>query len=149
MAVSCSTVAAQSAVYRGLVSDNNRYGAIKEQLILKKSALEDTRARFALATLQTGDLSSILQLLISRAKESDIRFVKMLPETDSKASPNSYPVVLEMNTSYHSLGRFIASLESLPHIFLIQRLAINSEKNDINVRMLVSCVLAQQPKDVK
>jgi len=143
LSASNGAIAAQAAVYRDLVSDNNRYAAIKLQLLQKKTALENTRTRFALPVLQTGDLSSVLQLLISRAKESDIRFVKMAPEADLKGNPNNYPVLLEMNTSYHSLGRFVASLETLPHVFLIQRLAITSEKTDISVRMLVTCVLSQ------
>lgn len=89
------------------------------------------------------DLSALLQMLIDRAKAADIRFVKMQPQSESThADYTQYPVLLEMETTYHSLGQFVVALESMPHMVKIDRLAITAGKSGkIDAKLLVTCFL--------
>jgi Tfp pilus assembly protein PilO len=137
---------AEVSHFKTLVSDQDRYGAIRARLLGKQQQLAQAYGR--LAPLQSGpaagDLSDLLQLLIARAREADIRFVKMLPQQETRRQAQSeYPVILEMTTAYNSLGRFVSSLEDLPWLFRVERLAITAQKNGLNVRILVTCFLAK------
>ena len=89
------------------------------------------------------DLSALLQMLIDRAKAADIRFVKMQPQSESThADYIQYPVLLEMETTYHSLGQFVVALESMPHVVKIDRLAITAgASGKIDAKLLVTCFL--------
>jgi Tfp pilus assembly protein PilO len=130
--------------HRALASDTSRLREITAQLLDKKEKL--VRQCALVAPRQAGppsaDLSGILQLLITRAKEADIRFVKMEPieETQHKGL-GEYPVVLQMTTSYQSLGRLVSSLEELPRQLSVGRVAITAVKNGLDVRILVTCFL--------
>ena len=129
-----------------LVSDKDRYGAIRARLLGKQRQLAQAYGRLAPAQSgpAAGDLSGLLQLLIARARDADIRFVKMLPQQETRRqSQGEYPVILEMTTAYHSLGRFVSSLEELPRFFRVERLAITAQKNGLDVRILVTCFLAK------
>jgi Tfp pilus assembly protein PilO len=129
---------------KSLVSDKNRYQAIKTRLLDKQQLLARTCARIApgASGLAAADLSGLMQLLISRAREADIRFVKMLPQPESQRQGMvDFPVILEMTTSYQSLGRFVSSLEELPQTIRVERLALTARKNALDVRILVTCFL--------
>jgi hypothetical protein len=137
---------AEVSHFKTLVSDNNRYGAIRARLLGKQQQLGLAYGR--LAPLQSGqaagDLSGLLQLLIARARDADIRFVKMLPQQETRRqAQGEYPVILEMTTEYHSMGRFVSSLEELPRLFRVERLAVTAQKNGLDVRILVTCFLAK------
>jgi Tfp pilus assembly protein PilO len=137
----------QLSLYRDLVADKEKYTAIKTLLTSRKASLVEKKRDLAFSNMAAPDLSSLLQLLITRAKDADIRFVKMQPEVASKSEQATYPVVLEMTTSYHSLGRFIASLESVPQAVRIDRLAITAQNSNLDVRILVTCFLSG-PKEL-
>jgi Tfp pilus assembly protein PilO len=133
----------ENSRYKALVSDKNRYQAIKALLLDKKEKLEG-RLRPVAPPPQgrSADLSGLLQLLILRAKDADIRFVKMQPLDEAqRRMRGEYPVVLEMTTSYQSLGRFVSSLEELPRLLTVERLAITAQKGMIDVKILVTCYL--------
>jgi Tfp pilus assembly protein PilO len=126
-----------------LVSDKNRFQTVTAGLLDKKEQLTRLYSRVAPAqnSPASADLSGILQLLIQRAKEADIRFVKMEPIEETQRKGQEYPVVLEMATSYESLGRFVSSLEEMPRQLSVDRLAITAQKNGLDVRILVTCFL--------
>lgn len=129
-----------------LVSDKDRYGAIRARLLGKQQQLAQAYGRLAPSQSgpAAGDLPGLLQLLIGRAKEADIRFVKMLPQQETlRQGRSEYPVILEMTTAYHSLGRFVSSLEELPRFFRVERLAVTAQNNGLDVRLLVTCFLAK------
>jgi Tfp pilus assembly protein PilO len=85
-------------------------------------------------------------LLIARAGAADIRFVKMLPQQEVVHGDRiEFPVVLETTASYHSLGRFVSSLEKLPAVLRIERLAITAQKSDLDVKILITCFLRKAP----
>ena len=75
-----SSQAAQTASYRRLVSEKDKYRAIIAIMLGKKDSLTQKIERFSVPQRGAADLPSLLQLLISKAKEADIRFVKMEPQ---------------------------------------------------------------------
>jgi Tfp pilus assembly protein PilO len=89
------------------------------------------------------DLPSVLRMLIEKANAADIAFVKMQPRSETapdKAGP--YPVVLEMTASYHSLGRFVSSLEEAPHLVHIDRIALTvGPKAMLDIKIQLTCFL--------
>jgi hypothetical protein len=78
----CRAVNAEASHVRTLVSDKDRYGAIRARLLDKQRQLAAAYGRLAPQQPLPGaaDLSGLLQLLIAKAKDADIRFVKMLPQ---------------------------------------------------------------------
>ncbi len=138
------TTMVQLDYFKSLASDTNRYQTIQDRLTEKQSRLESAlhQMRPESDVARTGNLSELLQLLIARAGASDIRFVKMVPQQQTAHGDRiDFPVVLETNASYHSLGRFVSSLEELPDVLRIDRLAITAQKNNLDVRILVTCFL--------
>jgi Tfp pilus assembly protein PilO len=134
--------------FKSLVSDTNRYQAIKDGLADKQNKLQHTLVSMGSNSdeLNPRGLSELLQLLISRAGAADIRFVKMLPQQEVVHGDRiEFPVVLETTASYHSLGQFVSSLEELPSVLRIERLAITAQKADLDVKILVTCYLRKAP----
>jgi Tfp pilus assembly protein PilO len=135
-------VAAQLDYFKSLLSDTNRYQAIKDGLADKQNRLQNKLGK---ATSQSDELnprglSELLQLLITRAGRADIRFVKMLPQQElARGERIEFPVVLETTTSYHSLGQFVSSIEELPAVLRIERMAITAQKADLDVKILLTC----------
>jgi Tfp pilus assembly protein PilO len=137
-----SSQRAQAAWYKRLVSEKDQNQALIGILLGKKQELAKKIDQSKIPQQSAADLPSLLQLLISKAKEADIRFVKMEPQADAaRPRDGSYPVILEMTTSFASLGRFVSSLERLPHVLRIDRLAVTEEKTGLDVRILVTCSL--------
>ena len=132
--------------FQKLISSENGYSKIKEEIIAKNSQLHDRLSKVSNTGTDSRDLSAILELLIKKAKASDIRFVKMQPQEESKTQDyRLFPVVLDLKTTYHALGQFIASLESLPYMFKVDRLAMDAAgESAVEVKILVTCLIPLQ-----
>jgi Tfp pilus assembly protein PilO len=125
------------------LSSHDNFARIRDEL---RDIHEKLSAKLAVISSGMGnpqDLSALLQMLIDRAKAADIRFVKMQPQSESThADYIQYPVLLEMETTYHSLGQFVVALESMPHVVKIDRLAITAgSSGKIDAKLLVTCFL--------
>ena len=131
------------ARYRELISSENGYSIIKNELKSKNEQLEKSVDSFSGTRSDPGELSTFLEMLISKARVSDIRFVKIQPQTESKNDDFVlFPVVLDMRTTYHALGQFLASLEKLPYMFKVERLSITAvNESSIEVKILVTCYI--------
>jgi Tfp pilus assembly protein PilO len=132
----------EASLYRALVSDKNRYQAITAVLVDKKEQLEGRLLRAAPSggDMPRIDASGLLQDLIQRADKSGIRLDKIQPlDEGQRRARNEYPVVLSMETSFLSLGRFVSSCEESPRLFSIERLAITARKNQLDIKILVTC----------
>jgi Tfp pilus assembly protein PilO len=132
--------------YRDLVSDKGNYANIKSRITDNQTALEESISSLSAGFIDARDLSGLLNMLIQKAKQSDIQFVKMQPHQESvSADFIRYPVLLDMTTTYHSLGNFIAELERTPHMVRIERIAITSTSvNAIAAKVLLTCYLQRQ-----
>jgi len=133
-----------AAYYRELSSDKNRFQAVKAGLVEKGEILASKYRRIAPPQSggQSSDLSGLLQLLIQRAEDASIRLDKIQPIEDAKRSEKGeFGVVLEMKTSYQALGRFLASVEEMPRLVTVERLALTAGKNGLDTRVLVTCHL--------
>jgi len=133
--------------YTSLISSSGGYDKIKTEILQKNVQLKRKVEKLSSGVSDSRDLSSLLEMLIGKASAADIQFVKMQPQPEEKKEDMLlYPVVLEITTTYHALGRFVSSLETLPHLIRINRLAINANKSGkLNVKILVTCYL--QPED--
>ena len=118
-------------------------GEVKIRLTVQQDSLKGKYEALSLHFGETKDLPGALRMLIEKANAADIQFVKMQPR--SERAPNnaaSYPIVLEMTASYHSLGRFISSLEALPHMVHVDRIAITANRNPmLDIRIQLTCYL--------
>lgn len=95
------------------------------------------------ATENARDLSGFLETLISLAKVSDIRFVKMepLPETINRDF-RTVPIVLDFGTTYHALGSFVASVEKAPQMYKINRLFVEANgAGKVGVKLMITCFI--------
>jgi len=134
---------AELAGYRRIMSSGDAAGSIQRQIISTRESLDAKLDELSAGLGNLGDLSALLQMLIEKARESDIRFVKMLPQAEQPGADFvRYPVLLETATTYRSLGGFIAALEALPHMVRIDRIAVSASADDkISVKILVTCFL--------
>ena len=130
--------------YATMTADTARLRDVKDLLTEKHGQL--VRAYAQAASRDTfPDLPGLLQLLIAKAKDADIRFVKMQPLADERGQKeNGYPVVLEMNAPYASLGRFVSSLEKLPRYLRVERIALTAGEKGLDVRVLVACFIRKE-----
>lgn len=133
----------QLSKYRGLISSENGFAQIKSEIESKNKLLTEKLDTISNALSNTQDLAGYLELLIAKGKTHDIRFVKMQPQTEIKNQDYTFfPILLEMSTTYNSLGHFISSLEKLPYYFKVERLAIESGASGrIDVKLLVTSII--------
>jgi Tfp pilus assembly protein PilO len=89
------------------------------------------------------DLSGLLQMVFDKAWKSGIKFDKTQPQPEVRGEDCiNYPILFEMNTSYHSLGRFISDLERMPMAVRVDRLALDATRNGtIDVKLMLTCFL--------
>jgi len=133
-----------AAYYRELSSDKNRFQAVKAGLVEKGELLASKYRRIAPPQPegQSLDLSGLLQLLIQRAADASIRLDKIQPMEDRpRSEKGEFPVVLDMTTTYQSLGRFLVAIEEIPRLVSVDRLAITAGKSGLETRVLVTCYL--------
>jgi Tfp pilus assembly protein PilO len=130
--------------YAAMAADTARLLDVKKLLADKKGQLD--RAYAQAASRDTfSDLPGLLQLLIAKAKDADIRFVKMQPQVDERGQKESgYPVVLEMTAPYSSLGRFVSMLEKLPRYLRVERIALTEGEKGLDIRILVTCFIRKE-----
>ncbi|MFP4678854.1 MAG: type 4a pilus biogenesis protein PilO [Chitinispirillaceae bacterium] len=120
---------------------DNLKDEIKEKNRQLKRKLENIPSQ-----IPSRSVSGILEELISRAREENILFSRIQPQRETKTETQvRIPVVLQMRTEYHSLGRFIASLETLPQILQVSKLALEVDKTGkLNAKILVTCLIPQE-----
>jgi Tfp pilus assembly protein PilO len=92
---------------------------------------------------ETKDLPGALRMIIEKANAAGIQFVKMQPRSEGGAGKaGAYPVILEMNASYNSLGHFISLLEAAPQMLRIERLAVTvGNKATLDIKLQLTCFL--------
>lgn len=132
--------------YQQMISSENGYQTIKNEILEKTLLLQSRVDTISGPSVESRDLSSFLELLINKARASDIKFVKMQPQKESRNEDfQFFPVVLDVTTTYHALGQFLSSLEKLPHMFRIDRLALESiSDSSIEAKILVTCFIPLQ-----
>jgi Tfp pilus assembly protein PilO len=129
--------------YSTLISSENGLAQIKNEIEKKNKLLDEKLEKISGILSNSQDLSGYIELLIDKAKVSDIRFVKMQPQPEIKNQDFTfYPISLEISTTYNALGHFISSLEKLPHFFKVERIAIESgESGKIDVKLMVTSII--------
>jgi len=115
------------AVHRKLESKNERLRAKLDSLT---------------ADMPSRSLSDILQELIRRGKDCGIALAKIQPQYETLPANSEYvSVLLETRTGYDKLGQYIVSLEALPQIIQIRKIAIETAPGgELNVKLLVYCL---------
>ncbi|HEX2956803.1 MAG TPA: type 4a pilus biogenesis protein PilO [Chitinispirillaceae bacterium] len=129
--------------YRNLISSENGFAQIKNDIKEKNRLLSEKLDKISNKLSNTQELAGYLELLIEKGKTHDIRFVKMQPQPEIKNQDYTFfPILLEMSTTYNSLGHFISSLEKLPYYFKVERLAIESiTSGRIEVKLMVTSII--------
>lgn len=132
--------------YQTMISSENGYQTIKNEILEKTRLLQNRVDTIAGPANESRDLSAFLELLINKASASDIRFVKMQPQTESRNEDfQFFPVVLDVTTTYHSLGQYLSALEKLPHMFRVERLSLEAiSQSSIEAKILVTCFIPLQ-----
>lgn len=130
--------------YKTLIQGDNEYNALKNTLREKQRLLEKKHTDLTQGLADPHDLSGLLQMIFDKAWEADIRFDKTVPQPEVQGTDYiHYPVQLEMTTSYTSLGKFIASLERIPQIVRVERIALTAQSDGLlYVRILITCYLS-------
>ncbi len=131
--------------YSVLVDDSKNNTILKAEIIKKQEMLEKKHTLLSSGMADASDLSALLQLIFDKAWKNDIRFDKTTPQPmiTTKTSIH-YPVILELTTSYKKLGSFISSLEALPQIMRVERVAITAKgREKVSAILMVTCFLSK------
>jgi len=136
------------AVLRSAVASENSGAHTQQTLLLEKqNALEQKYGSIVRESGISSDLSSILRMIIDMANKSGIQFVQIVPQTEiANDTSGSYPVVLDVVTTYNNLGLFVSNLESKPAVFHVDRMAITAkkQKEELDIKILVTCHIQKQ-----
>lgn len=140
------TVRREVSLYKTLIDGSSEYDKFKNEIKEKQKELEKKHTKLTQGLADPHDLSGLLQMIFDKAYEVDIRFDKTIPQQETKGKDYiHYPVLLEMVTKYTALGKFISSLERMPQIVRIDRVAISAkDKETVSARMLITCFLQLQ-----
>lgn len=140
------TVRKEVSLYKNLIDGSSEYDEFKNEIKEKQKELEKKHTELTQGLADPHDLSGLLQMIFDKAYEVDIRFDKTIPQQETKGTDYiHYPVLLEMTTNYTSLGKFISSLERMPQIVRIDRVAISAKsKETVSARVLITCFLQLQ-----
>ncbi len=132
--------------YKTLVSRDTEYDELKNAIRGKLKSLEEKHTELTQGLADPQDLSGLLQMIFDKAWDADIRFDKTIPQPEVRGTDYiHYPVLLEMTTSYNSLGKFVTSLERIPQIVRVERVAITVLNDEsIYARVLITCFLSLQ-----
>ena len=134
--------------YDTFISSSEGFDRMRKELELKNETLKSKHNSVPVQIL-SHSLSAILEELISRSKESGVVLAKIQPQPEignANSASVHVPVLLEMTTDYHKLGKFTASLETLPQILQISRIAVETNRNgELNVKLLVLCFPMDSP----
>jgi Tfp pilus assembly protein PilO len=135
------------AEYDSLLAQAGGYALLIERLTRANDTLKVSLEKLSGGMARASDLSGLLQMLIERARTAEVGFVNVRPQAPEKGdSVESYPVLLEFTTSYASLGRFVAGIESQPNLARIERMAVSARSAHVlEVRLLVTVFL--QPEE--
>lgn len=133
--------------YDFYISSTDGFDRVKEE-IDKKNTLLEHKLDSIPSRLPSRSISSILEELISRARRENILFSKIQPQKETKTNELvEIPVLLHMKTDYHSLGRFVASLETLPQILQVSKLALQTDDSGkLDIKILVTCLIPDEEK---
>ncbi len=144
-----TTLKREFSHYKSLISSEKGIGKIKEDINHK---IEILRSKLNLSTerkILSNDVSQFLEMLISVARKNDIRFVRIQPQKEESDEKSFlYPIILVFTATYHELGQFIASLEKMPTIFSINRVAVDAAAGGkCDVKLLVTCIVPKEEAD--
>ena len=129
--------------YDTFISSTEGFDKMRLELELKNEALR-SKLNSASINIPSHSISGILEELITRGRESGVVLAKIQPQAETRSENTvSIPVLIETTAAYYNLSRFITSLETLPHILQISRLAIETNQSgELNVRLLVTCLIS-------
>lgn len=132
-----------------LISSESGFAKVIDEIKTKNDRIQKKLSTYSGSTNESAhELSGYLETLISLAKVSDIRFVKMepLPETVNKDFRTT-PIVLDFSATYHALGQFVASVEKSPQMFKINRLFVEANgQGKVGVKLMITCFIPVKEK---
>lgn len=132
--------------YNMLIRGDEKYDKLKTEIREKQKELEKKHTELTQGLADPHDLSGLLQMIFDKAWKTGIRFDKTVPQKEIKGKDYiHYPVLLEMTTTYNQLGKFISSLENIPQIVQVNRVALIAKDDErILARVLITCFLGLQ-----
>ncbi len=143
-----TTVGQSVAQYDSLLAVAGGHVVLREQLAETNDSLQSMLERLSGGMARASDLSGLLESLIGKAKGCGIPFVGVKPQT-SEQSDGACPVLLEFACTYTALGKFVAALESQPHLTRVERLAVSAhDSRSVDVKLLVT-VFLKEDEDVR
>lgn len=137
--------------YKNLINSEATFSRIKEEIKTKIDNLQTILDVLTEQKKQGGtETSGYLEKLMEVARESDVKFVRIEPQSIENQTPSDmeysqYPVLLTLTTGYNEAGRFISSLEKKPYLFKVERVAIDARKDEkCDIKILVTCLIPKE-----
>ena len=115
----------------------NRDTEIKKNEVLNEIKQAEKSITFYKNLLNENDMSSITNVISNIAKDSNVRIISIMPGTQEQQPLYiKYPFTVIINTdSYHSVGKFISSIESYSDVYSVNTVSIKSAKESQEGKM--------------
>jgi Tfp pilus assembly protein PilO len=132
--------------YRANLENRQGLRALIRFYTEKQQQLQSKIVEFQGGFENIGELSEFIQIVYDAAwkeNKETITFNKTLPQTESQVGAYlQCPIIFEITTDYGSLGRLVAFIERIPHIFRIDGIAISSRSaTAIDATLVVTAFL--------
>jgi Tfp pilus assembly protein PilO len=132
-----------------LISSENGLSTIIGEIRNKNEQIKSNVDHFLGASAENvHDVSGFLELLIQMAKVSDIRFAKMVPQEEAHNQDFAlFPIVIDFDATYNSLGQFVSAVERIPQMYRMNRLYIEAKgEGRVAVKLMITCYIPLQEK---
>ncbi|MDG5816207.1 type 4a pilus biogenesis protein PilO [Chitinispirillales bacterium ANBcel5] len=127
------------------ISSSDGFDKIKAE-IANTNALLELKLKDLPRVASSRTISDVLDQLINHAKDAGFQLTKIQPgEGNTIGNQIHIPVELEMSTGYNSVGKFVASLETVPQLLRVEQIGTEAQSQDtLLVRLLVTCFIPSQ-----
>lgn len=117
---------------------------VQKNRVLQNIALSEEKLKDYKNSLNRKDISSVIKTLGVIAKESSVKIISLKPgEARIYPEYSAYPFDLTVQVeNYHSLGEFIANLESHSDIYIVKSAVLAAQPSgaqrrlDLNLKLL-------------
>lgn len=134
------------ARYEQLLGEARDYEVLKERMREHHNRLQARVAELTEGMGDPEDLSSLLQMIYDKAWSAGVRITSTKPQSEQRRDDYlHYPVILQFETDFASLGAFVSSVERSPQIMRLERLALDVNRGGtLEVAMKITCFLKEK-----
>ena len=137
---------ARVVYYKNEIFKDDAPSYLAETITREHEALERKIDTLTLGLIESDDLSGLVELLFHKADSVGIDGAPEMDPQDRIVTEDYivYPIRLALSAPFPEITAYIASLESIPHIVKVKRIAVTaSTRGLIDTKLLIHCLFSR------